>query len=149
MRTILMTLLGLFFGTAVCAQTNTAVVKYQLERFTTASTNGGDLVIDPNPPRPNGVLVCPPKNLNFQQVFQSDTPRTVAIDINNNGGGDSCVTLQIETSTGTIKKVIAADTQSGVYRFTQVKSISLSIQHSLPAPSTTPAKSSGTATLWF
>lgn len=149
MKTMMLFILFLLVGGAAWSQSNTAVVKYNLERYTLSSTVGGDLVIEPNQPIRQPVRTCELRQPNFQVVFQSDTPRSIAIDVDNNGGGDSCVTLLVETSSGSIRKVIADDAELGVHRFSNVKKISLSIEHPLATPSEIPAKSSGTATLWF
>ncbi len=127
------------------SQTNQTTINYQLLKFNNASQIGGDLIID----NITNTSICANNETNLQVLFNSSTSSTLFIDVNNRGGGDSCVTLVVETLDGITKKEIPADAQTGVLKFLKVKKAYLSIQKRLINSTNDVAKSIGTATIWF
>ncbi len=124
------------------SQNNLTTINYSLSKSTALEQVGGDLVVvDPS--------LCVDKNNNFQKLFEATSHSTVFFDINNQGGGNSCVTLVVETATNTIRTVIPADAQSGVLKFNKVKNAYLTILK-IPGDRTIQtATGSGVATMWF
>ncbi|MEZ4793713.1 MAG: hypothetical protein R2783_09700 [Gelidibacter sp.] len=122
------------------SQTNQTTVNYKLS-LSILGQVGGDLVIVDNP--------CPEKNPNKQVLFEAISHGTVFFEIKNNNGGNSCVTLTVETVSGTTKTDISADSQSGVLKFIKVKKAYLSIARRPNDRSIETATSSGSATIWF
>lgn len=145
MKKITLFLIITFLSFEGFSQTNQMAINYQLLKANNASQVGGDLIIDNN----NTSTICANKDANLQVLFNSLNASTISIDVNNRGGGDSCVTLVIETLEGTIKKEIPADTQSGVLKFSRVKKAFLTIQKRVNNNPNDIAKSIGTATIWF
>lgn len=145
MKKITLILAITFLSFKGLSQTNQMTINYQLLKFNNSSQVGGDLIIDNN----NTTTICANKDANLQVLFSSLNASTISIDVNNRGGGDSCVTLVVETLDGTIKKEIPSDTQSGVIKFLRVKNAFLSIQKRLINSTNDFAKSIGTATIWF
>jgi len=144
MKKITLILVITFLSFKGFSQTNQMTINYQLLKANNASQVGGDLIIDNN-----NTSICPNKDANLQVLFSSLNASTISIDVNNRGGGDSCVTLVVETLDGTIKKGIPADIQSGVLKFSRVKKAFLSIQKRVNINPNDSAKSIGIATVWF
>lgn len=133
--------IGLLFGfVSGFSQHNQTTINYSISKSLTDQVGGDLVIID--------TAKCVEKNNTFQKLFEATSHATVFFDINNQGGGNSCVTLVVETTTGTIKTVIAADSQSGVLKFNKVKNAFLTISN---RPSTTVqiATGIGIATVWF
>lgn len=122
-------------------QNNQATINFNLSKSLREQI-GGDLVIPDN-------NVCVANSKTFQKLFESNTATTVYFDINNRGGGNSCVTLVVETATGTINTVISEDAQSGVLRFNRVRRAYLTIINRPREITVQVATSIGTATVWF
>jgi len=93
-----------FISVNAFSQSNQKTINYNIGQSLNGQV-GGDLVIDGN------ANTCTQKNGSIQNLFETPTNATVFIDINNQGGGNSCVTLVVETATGTIKTVIPEDSQ--------------------------------------
>ncbi len=123
------------------SQNNQATINFNLSKSLREQI-GGDLVIPDN-------NVCVANSKTFQKLFESNTATTVYFDINNRGGGNSCVTLVVETATGTINTVISEDAQSGVLRFNRVRRAYLTIINRPREITVQVATSIGTATVWF
>ena len=124
------------------AQTRQTTINYELSRVNGLEQVGGDLII-------GNINLCPIKLLNTQILFESSNSTTIFIDVNNRGGGNSCVTLVLETDNGLIRKDIPDNSQTGVLKFTRVKRAFLSIQKTLYDITIDELTSIGTATLWF
>lgn len=124
------------------SQSNQTAINYSLSKSTGLENVGGDLVIV------DGTL-CIEKSHNFQKLFEATSHATVFFDINNRGGGNSCVTLIVETATNTIRKVIPEDTQSGILKFNKVKNAYLTIENIPSEPNLLIATSIGVVTVWF
>ncbi|RAR50440.1 hypothetical protein [Flavobacterium lacus] len=140
---IITALLFIFFiSVNAVSQSNQTTINYSLGQSLNGQV-GGDLVIDGN------ATTCTQKNGSIQNLFETPTNATVFIDINNQGGGNSCVALVVETATGRITTVIPEDSQSGVMRFNRVRRAYLTMS-SIPRDTTVRfATSIGTATIWF
>jgi len=125
------------------SQSNQTAIKYDISRFTFLTTIGGSLTIDDNQSR------CA-KNLGtIQNLFQSAISATIFIDINNRSGGNSCATLIVETTSGTIETEILENSQSGVLRFNKVKKAYLTIGDLPQDRAIQKATAVGIATIWF
>lgn len=125
----------------VFSQNNQATINFNLSKSLREQV-GGDLVIPDN-------NVCVANSKTFQKLFESTTATTVYFDINNRGGGNSCVTLVVETANGTINTVIPEDAQSGVLRCNRVRRAYLTIINRPREITVQVATSIGTATVWF
>lgn len=123
------------------SQNNQTTINYSIGKSLREQV-GGDLVI-------NDGTFCVEKNNNLQKLFEATSHGTLFIDINNRGGGNSCVTLVVETATSTIKTVIPEDAQSGVLKFNKVKNAYLTIVSRPNDSNLLTATSSGVATVWF
>jgi len=131
-------------------------INYSISKTISATAVGGDLIIDNgSAPAVGGDLVivnnnlCIGKNIETQNLFESVISTTVSFDINNRGGGNSCVTLIVETTSGRVTTVISADSQSGVLKFGRVRKAFLLISKK---PNDIPfqiATAIGIATVWF
>ena len=140
---IITALLFIFFiSVNAFSQNNQTTINYSLSKSTGLENVGGDLVIV------DGTL-CIEKSNNFQKLFEATSHTTVFFDINNRGGGNSCVTLIVETASTTIRKVIPEDTQSGILKFNKVKNAYLTIANRPRDQTVQAATSIGTATVWF
>ena len=86
-----------------------------------------------------------------QQPFrcESQNSSTIFININNRGGGNSCVTLVVETQNGNTRIEIPENSNLGIRQFLRVKSAFLKIEKTLSDTSITELKSIGEATIWF
>lgn len=135
-------LFAVFISVNAFSQSNQTIINYNLSKSTGLENVGGDLVIV------DGTL-CIEKNHNSQKLFEATSHATVFFDINNRGGGNSCVTLIVETATITIKKVIPEDTQSGILKFNKVKNAYLTIENIPSEPNQLTATSIGVVTVWF
>lgn len=131
----------IFISVNVFSQNNQATINFNLSKSLREQV-GGDLVIPDN-------NVCVANSKTFQKLFESTTAATVYFDINNRGGGNSCVTLVVETATGTINTVIPEEAQSGVLRFNRVRRAYLTIINRPREITVQVATSIGTATVWF
>ncbi|RXR35354.1 hypothetical protein EQG68_00225 [Flavobacterium piscinae] len=124
------------------AQTRQSSLKYELTRTNGLEQVGGDLVIV-------NLNTCPLKDLNKQLLFESQSSSTIFINVNNHGGGNSCVTLIVETQNGTTRIEIPENTELGVHQFLRVKRAFLKIEKTLSDTAITELKSIGEATIWF
>lgn len=124
------------------AQTRQTTINYELSRVNGLEQVGGDLII-------GNINLCPIKPLNTQILFESPNSTTIFMDVNNRGGGNSCVTLVLETENGLIRKDIPDNSQTGVLKFIRVKRAFLSIQKTLSDRTIDELTSIGKATLWF
>lgn len=141
-KTITALMFIVFISFNAFSQSNQTTINYNIGQLLNGQV-GGDLVIGGN------ANSCPQKSGSIQNLFETTTNATVFIDINNQGGGNSCVTLVVETATGRINKVIPEDSQSGVIRFNRVRKAYLTIS-SIPRDSTVRvATGIGIATVWF
>lgn len=138
----IITLLGLFICLTTQAQTRQNSIKYELTRTNGLENVGADLVI-------GNINVCPLKDANKQMLFESQNTSTIFIEVNNRGGGNSCVTLIVETQNGTIRIEIPENTNVGIRQFLRVKRAFLKIEKTLPDTTITELKSIGEATIWF
>ena len=123
------------------SQSNQFKINYSLEKTFSLETVGGDLVVNETP-------VCPEKNLNKQVLFSGTSHGTFFVNVNNNGSGNNCVTLVVETANGTLKVDIPSNSESGVLKFIKVKTAYLSITKKQKNLNDT-SRSVGTATIWF
>ena len=138
----IITLLGLFICITTQAQIRQTSIKYELTRTNGLELVGGDLVI-------GNQISCPLKEVNKQLLFESLNPSTIFININNRGGGNSCVTLVVETQNGNTRIEIPENSNLGIRQFLRVKSAFLKIEKTLSDTSITELKSIGEATIWL
>jgi hypothetical protein len=138
----IITLLVLLTCFTTQAQTRQNSINYELTRTNGLEVVGGDLVIV-------NLNICPLKDLNKQLLFESQSSSTIFINVNNRGGGNSCVTLIVETQNGTTRIEIPENTELGVHQFLRVKRAFLKIEKTLSDTAITELKSIGEATIWF
>lgn len=140
-KIVTMLLFAVFISINVFSQNNQATINFNLSKSLREQV-GGDLVIPDN-------NVCVANSKTFQKLFESTTAETVYFDINNRGGGNSCVTLVVETANGAINTVIPEDAQSGVLRFNRVRRAYLTIINRPREITVQVATCIGTASVWF
>jgi hypothetical protein len=124
------------------AQANQMTINYELSKSTGLEQVGGDLVV-------GGNNFCLSKNNNKQVLFNASSHSTVFLNIGNTGGGNSCVTLVVETVTGIIKTEIPEDSQTGILKFNKVRNAYLIISRRPIDGTIETATSIGVATIWF
>jgi hypothetical protein len=135
-------LLFVLISLSINAQTRQTSINYELTRTNGLESVGGDLVI-------GNLNRCPNKDANKQLLFESQSSSTIFINVNNRGGGNSCVTLIVETQNGTTRIEIPENTELGIRQFLRVKRAFLKIEKNLTDTTITELKSIGEATIWF
>ena len=142
MKIKLLILLGLvMFCSVGFAQNNQVQIDYNLSRLA-LEVVGGDLTLPDN-------AICPDKVSKTQDLFEAVSHGTVFFRIDNRGGGNSCVTLVVETASGTIKVDVPEDDQTGILKFLKVKNAYLTILKNPKDRGLTSLSSIGVATVWF
>ncbi len=131
-----------FICFTINAQTRQTTINFELTRTNGLENVGADLVI-------GNINVCPLKDTNKQMLFESQNTSTIFIEVNNRGGGNSCVTLIVETQNGATRIEIPENTNIGIHQFLRVKRAFLKIEKTLSDTSITELKSIGEATIWF
>ena len=142
MKNVIILLIVSFLSLQGFTQSNQMTINYALSTSTGLEEVGGDLVVIDN-------NICTTKDNNKQVLFLASSHGTVFFNISNTGGGNSCVTLVVETATGTIKTEIPEDSQTGILKFNKVKSAFLSIFRRPVDETIETATSVGEATIWF
>lgn len=135
-------LIAAFICFTINAQTRKSTINYELTRTNGLENVGADLVI-------GNINVCPLKDTNKQMLFESQNTNTIFIEVNNRDGGNSCVTLIVETQNGTMRMEIPENTNLGIRQFLRVKRAFLKIEKTLSNATVTELKSIGEATIWF
>lgn len=138
----LITIVFAFICLSIQSQIRETTINYELKRTNGLEVVGGDLVI-------GAPVICPLKDFNKQMLFESQSTNTIFINVNNRSGGNSCVTLVVETQNGTTRVEIPENTEIGVRQFQRVKRAFLKIEKTLSGTAITELKSIGEATIWF